>query len=439
MPMKLRIMMVCLFSALVMTACVKEGDFEALKHPMIIEGEFDPVFGFPIAKMSADVGTVINMFDSTKRLTVDVDANGAVTLHITDTMQANLDWRILKKGRNEMSKASSDTIVRHIPIMGAQTTNLFNALQDLNVEGVELDKMLVSVDADVKAHLSNAFNDLMSRGCRVTFDSIVLTAVCSDGYINELPTNVRGRSIDLNDLTAGTNIVLMDCADMKEYTKHKPLYVDYKLRANVAIPLSQWRVSDTNLNLDSIGVDSVAASINTRIDIPLALSSSQFGLNDTMALNLEDLDSTLAEVRKYVSISNHHESYIAFVIDNGLPVAIDFDAMLLDEGKQPVVASLLGGDTQIQGAPIVPFSGNTYMAQGTSSSTIKVMITDQLLNNLAKTRHLVFSVDLHTSNNGAMVQIRPEDRLNVRAYIVASPHAGFRTDTIDLNLPSIIK
>lgn len=420
--MRLKTIALSLSLAVLATACMKEGDFDELRHPIEIQGDFDPVLGIPIAKMSADVGTFINMFDSTGNMSVNVDANGNVAIHMADTMHAQLNWAVSKSRQTE-AKALDDTIRRHIIITGSQTTHLFNTLQNLDIEGVSLETLRADVDADIQAHLSDAFNDLISRGCRVTFDSITLTTVCSDGYVKPIHTLISSSVFDLRDLNNGRNIQIMKDEEMKDLTIHKPLYIDYRIRMNVSIPMDQWHTSDSSMNLDDIGVDSVVADIHTYLDFPLSFSSTNFGMSDTMDLDLHNLDSTMAKIREYLTLNEEEKSYMAFVIDNGLPVEIGFNAALLDEYGGPIVERLLEGDTVLAGAPVVPFEGAS-IAQGTTRSTIKVVVTEKLLEQLSNTRKLSFAVNLKTSQNGSAVFIRPENRVNVRAYIVASPHVS---------------
>ena len=50
--MKLKTITFAIIATLLVSSCMKEGDFSELKHPIIFEGDFDPVLGIPFAKMS---------------------------------------------------------------------------------------------------------------------------------------------------------------------------------------------------------------------------------------------------------------------------------------------------------------------------------------------------------------------------------------------------
>lgn len=424
MPKNLRFI-VLMLACLVLTACIKEGDFDELGHPLELSGDFDPIFGVPIAKMSADMGTIVNMVDSTGKMAVDVNGEGIVALHLYDTMRAHLNWHVQKGGMAAARKGPDDTILTQSFIKGTQSTSLFSKLQNLDVEGLTFDAVNTNVTADIQVFISNTFQHLVNRGIRITFDSIRLYVECSDGYSEELNTLVRDRVFDVPQLEAGQHIEIIANDDMKRFMTHKPLFVRYSIRMNTAIPTDEWTARDTNINLDSIGVDSVVAGIYTSLNIPLALACTGFGVNDTVALDLAELESSLDEVRNYVTLDDNDKSYLAFVIDNYLPVEVGFDATLLDATGNPICGSILGGDTMLAGAPIVAMGdGRRYVSDGSTQSTIKVLLTNSLLENLSKTRKIVFSVRLRTSENGQTVAIRPEDKLNVRAYIKVNPHAS---------------
>lgn len=432
---ELKIMMVGLFLAVMMSSCVKEGDFEALKHPIEIQGDFDPVFGLPIAKMSADMNTFINMFDSVGRWSVTVNDNGIVSLNLSDTMRAKLNWSI-RKGKAEQPKLSGDTIFKHIIISGTQTTNLFNTLQTLNLENVSVDHLITNVDADAKAYLSETFDNLLDRGIHITFDSMTFEVACVDGHSEMLKTESSNKKYDLQDIKDGCNILILKNSDMGIFTIHKPMYVLYRIRMNLAIPLDQWITNEEWLNLDDIGVDSVTAEIHTNIEMPLTFASSQFSIDDTMNVNLAKLDSSLAQIRGYVNLGNNEGNYLALAIDNGLPVGISFGAALLDESGNPIT-DLTHNDTILKPASIMPSAdGSTYIAKEPGKSIIKLSLNQSLLDNLAKTRSIGFHIEMQTTD-GAIVSILPENKVDVRAYIVVSPHVSFHTDPIGIDIPLI--
>ena len=61
-----------------MAACSKD-DFMELRHPIVMEGEFDPVYGIPVAKMSADVATMVGMLDFNQNVTVYIGEDDIVS------------------------------------------------------------------------------------------------------------------------------------------------------------------------------------------------------------------------------------------------------------------------------------------------------------------------------------------------------------------------
>ena len=84
--MRAKFLLIISCFALLTAACTKEGDFDELKHPIEIRGNFDPQYGFPIARMSANVEDLLGLVHTSENIAVYIDENDVVAFRYSDTL-----------------------------------------------------------------------------------------------------------------------------------------------------------------------------------------------------------------------------------------------------------------------------------------------------------------------------------------------------------------
>lgn len=447
--MKHRITTLLLVLPLLFASCSKDY-FSELRHPIEIQGSFDPVYGFPLAKMSADIGTIVGMLDTNQDITVYFDPDDVVCFRYDYTNHAVLSWTNEKGKRNAKStKGEFDTVYSYSVIEGTQTFDIFEKLQYFDTHSFNVNQFLITVDADVQGFVNSSFQTTVDAGVNLTFDSLVIVINCMDGYKETLPLLISTEKVSVTELLQSRHIPIFDKYDFRDVVEHKPISVDYTVRMCLSMPFEQlWPGSTFQDKMDSLGVDSIVADIQARLELPLSFYSNNISYVDTLDLDLSNLEERLSNIENdtlqgehYTVCLNDESCFLAFVVNNGLPVGLHFNITFLDESNAPILSTLFQGDYEMYSAPVVPMPGHpkTYMSNGKTSSQFKLHLTLDNLKQLGKTRRMIYDINLNSAHSNdigpkAYVAIRKDDRLDIRSYIVVSPHADF---ALPIELPDI--
>lgn len=447
--MKHRITTLLLAVPLLFASCSKDY-FSELRHPIEIQGEFDPVYGFPLAKMSADIGTIVGMLDTNQDITVYFGADDVVCFRYDYTNHAVLSW-VNETGKKKASstKGDSDTIRSYSVIEGTQTFDIFEKLQYFDTHSFNVNEFLITVDADVQGFVNSSFDTVVAAGVNLTFDSLSIVINCMDGYSETLPLLISTEKVTVTELMQSRHIPIFDKYNFRDVVEHKPVSVDYTVRMCLSMPFNQlFEGSTFQENLNTLHVDSIVADIQARLELPLSFYSNNISYVDTLDLDLSNLEERLSNIENdtlmgehYTVCLNDESCFLAFEVKNGLPVGLHFNITFLDEYDDPILSTLFQGDYEMYSAPVVPMPGHpkTYMSNGRTSSKFNLHLTLDNLKQLGRTRRMIYDINLnsaHSSDIGpkSYVAVRKDDRLDIRSYIVVSPHADF---TLPLELPNI--
>jgi len=445
--MRHKIITFALLLPLLLTACSKDY-FSELKHPLEIQGSFDPVYGFPLAKMSANMATIIGMVDTNQAVSVYVGEDDVVSLRYDYYQHLALSW-VAEKGTPSKDSPKSDTLHSYTIISGTEKIDIFEKLQDYDTNTFRINEFFVNLEADVQGFVNSSFQEVLAEGCNLSFDSLVLKINCIDGYTETLPLLIATEEVSVTELLATRHLPLLENYNLRHVVEHKPSSVDYTIRLCITLPANQLAPGSTfQEQMNYIGVDSIIADIDARLELPLNFYSNNIRYVDTVDLDLSNLDEELQNIDQdtlrgdnYTVHLNDSNCYLAFVVNNGLPLGLNFDITFLDQYNMPILSTMFEGDPGIAPAPVVPLPGheNTYIANDSTTSQFRLQLTLDNLRQLSNTRRLIYDVNLNTSHpslpgSTPFIAIRSNDRLGIRTYVVISPHADF---TIPINLPNI--
>lgn len=442
--MKQRITIFLLLTALLMAACSKD-DFMELRHPIVMEGEFDPVFGIPVAKMSADVATMVGMLDFNQDVTVYIGEDDIVSFRYYYNPHFTMSWTASK---DNSRKGEFDTIRSFSIIEGTQTFDLFEKLEIFDTDDFSVNEFLVTLDADVKGFVNSSFHEALARGANLTFDSLVIVVHCLDGYSEELPLLISSEKVRVSELIETRNVAILDHYNLRTVVEHRPTSVDYTVRMCITIPTEQMAPgSDFAECMETLGVDSMMCDLHACLELPLNFYSRHITYFDTIPLNLSNLEDQLDNIGEGVINGEHYtinlndsNCYLAFVAKNHIPVEAIFNCTFLDEFGDPILSTIFDGDRAILPAPTIPLDGhqNTWCSNGATETQFKIHLSLNDLKQLCNTRRLHYSIELTTANQNLpgikpFVAVKMEDKIDIRSYAVLSPHADF---SIPLELPS---
>ena len=438
--MKLKTITFAIIATLLVSSCMKEGDFNELKHPIIFEGDFDPVLGIPFAKMSANMGDIVKLFDSTETASVYIDSNDLVSIRYSDYMHELFDYTV-QKGRRAGSRTLSeenDTLwVTHL-LEGTLDIPFFRKLMIATNHDIHMEGMYFTVTSIVKGYTTDTMQSIFNHGIKLYFDSITLKIDCQDGFSPVIPFSNTPSAVDETELMHGKKLEILDQFDISPIVNRHPENVSYTIRMRIAIPVGQWTTDDPIEYLNQIGVDSVTADIHAHADFPLQMHCDDAIYMDTADIewNLNDFDSVLNEVDRHMTLDT--TSCIVLQAKNYIPMSVHINAMLLDSNNNVLTRQILQKDSVVYGAPICPSEIlPSYVSNGYTKSRIVVPIDMQLLHNLRKTRKLRYLIGLNSStlSNGGgrpTISIREFDKLELKAYIVVAPHIHIATQPVEI-------
>lgn len=416
------LLLVILFSLLAV-CCVKEGDFDALRHPIVVEGEFDPQLGMPLATMSAEMSEMLAWFDTSMNVTLEVGDDGQMTLHYSEVQHSVFEFSMTKHTK----AASADTISQHRVLRGIMPVALFEKLGAMVDRGVSTQAVYVTMDALLKGYVNDMLLAEVNNGTTLYFDSITLEIACEDGYQQAVPIADEATRFSVHELMAGRQVTVLQHYDCHNILAHKPQSVAYAIRMNMEMPVDRAAELTRNGTIDSLGVDSIAATFETLVDFPLRLNCQDIRFNDTIPLALHQLDSLLNAAEDYLTL-NDSMSYLVIEAKNYIPLNFGVNSQLLDASQIALVQHLLPSDSLLVGAPIKHVEGqNEWVADGCAVSRIVLPIDMPMLHNLAQSKYINFAITTSTSapNSDAsrpIVTMNGHDKLELRAYLVVAPH-----------------
>jgi len=426
--MKTKVLLLALMLPLVMISCKKADDFEALNHPIVAEGEFDPVLGFPVAKMVADVPTLLGMIDTNHELEVYIDSNDLVGLRYSDTQYTSFDYMLTKGGPANQEKPF-DTIRLRGNIQGTMDIDFFEKMEMFTEQTVEAEGLFVTMDAFVQGIISDSLTALTEQGVRLYFDSIMLHVECADGFSPTIPLVSNPLRVTVAELAEGKNFRVVENFDCHHLVNRKPEVVSYTIRMNIAIPLAAWITHDSTSNgLEAIGLNRVDANIATKLDFPLQFYCTDFDYTDyTVDVDMGNMQSIIDKIHEYGTL-NDSSSYMVFEGKNYIPLTIKINAAILDSNNNVIMDQIFPSDSTLYGAPLrLAENSTSYVSDGYTTSRVVLPIDNNMLEKLTQMRHLRYKVNFSTSTLNApvpkpTVMVRKDDVIDLRAYIVLSPH-----------------
>lgn len=433
--MKFNSIILVLTTVVLMTGCMKEGDFSELRHPLVIEGDFDPVLGIPIAKMSADMGDIVRVLDSSKNLSLYIGEDDLVVLRYYEVQHTLFRFDVSKKRKDT---SLPDTFYYNNTVVGSVPISLFNHLNRMADEGLSTNAIYVTMDADLKGYVNDSILSLVEHGAKVYFDSIVLDVLCHDGFRQRIDMADTVSRIPLNDLRNGKLVHIIDHYNCDYLIDHRPKDVRYALRMNVEVPIADWSTWNPVDYVDSLGVDSLRSTFYTNVDFPLEVYCKNISFTDTVGINLSNIDSLLDAAEMQLTL-NDSSSYIVFEAKNYIPITMSLNVGLLDANYNVLQDRVLESDSAFVGAPIRRKTmANLYESDGYTKSRIVLPLDMAMLRKLAKTKFLKMTITGNTSTTSALeefpkVAVYEKDKIDLRTYIVVSPHVHLNVP-VEINL-----
>lgn len=439
--MKQGFLMAIALCSILFASCMKEDDFSELKRPLQLQGDFDPVLGFPIAKMSADMSTLLGMLHTSDNMSVNVDPeNDQVAFRYHDTLYFEYSYEGAKRKYPSSRQAKGrtkgdygDSIVLDCQVLkGSTDIDLFQKLTELGNGSIEAKGMYVTLVADMKTRVSDNILALVDHGVQAFFDCDTLYVTCEDGTVWTIGLGRSLSRVNVKDLVDGKRIPVVEDYDVSYLANRKPTKIQYTASFYIIAPPDLDYISCIQYINDSLYIDTLTTKMSTNVDFPLQLFCKDLVYFDTIELNGNSMDSTLKQMDQYITL-NDTNNKLVFVANNSFPIALSLNAVCLDSNKQVISERLISRDSLMTGASLKPYGNSaSYISDVSSQSRISVTVTREILDQLSRSRYMVLSIGANTSTQGTSeskptVVVLGKDRLDLKLYLQASPHIHINT------------
>lgn len=434
--MKQRFLFIFALCVFLFTSCMKDDDFSELKHPLQLQGDFDPVLGLPIAKMSADMGTILGMLHTSDNVSVSIDSEtDLVAFRYHDTLTFEYTYDDNAKGRRKGSTKGEygDSIVLDCQTLtGSTEIDLFEKLTELGNGNIEAKGMYVTLVANMQTHVSDNVLALVDHGVEAFFDCDTMYVTCKDGTEWTIGLGRSLGRVNVKDLVHGKRIPVVENYDVSHLANRKPTEIRYSAKFYIVAPPDLDYISCIQYINDSLYIDSLTTHMATDVDFPLQLYCRDLAYFDTIELNNSQMDSLLEQLDQYLTL-NDTSNQLVFVADNALPISLSLNAVCLDSNKNVISERLISRDSLLAGAPIKPYgTTGSYTSSGSSQSRIPVTVTRDILDKLSRTKYLLLAIGANTSTEGSpedkpTVVVLGKDRLNLKLYLKLAPHIHLNT------------
>lgn len=407
-------------ASLLTTSCLKDGlnDFEALRHEMNISGMVSPTLGVPIGTGSATIFDMLKMVQISYAK-LEIDDRGILTIAYDTTTSFHVDLNNSKKGSG--TKDGDIVHVARNEINGSVAIDLFDNLTILDEADIEVDSLLVKLDAFVKAQAdANALQAMQDYHVHVYYDQLTISVLGHDNVLYPIypGANDPQDSIPIENLIAGQNIRLFNNTDISLAINKRPKEIRYSARMNIAFEAAFFGtgMSENQFVADSIGVQAVDIDANIKVLFPVSayLNNLQYqtDINFTPSFHLNDLviDSSM----------------LYLDCQNGIPLSLLIRAQFVDENDQVLCDVFDPAQTEVAGADVaLNPTTNLYTSTGPKETLIQIPVTKTVFDNLLNTSKIRITAGLNTSPTGNptrnRVSIQSNDILQLRVWAKLHP------------------
>lgn len=447
--MKQRLTIVALAIVLLSSACMRDGDFDELNHPMVLQGSFDPTLGFPVAFADADLGTLMGFVPSGTKFKILADPESGLLTLEKDSLLHNCYTFDDSKGRMKRYGTKDGKRVIFQREIGHGNTI---GLEDLLKHDIAIKRLDLQMTAYVKAEISGSPQAFLESDAELFMDTLHMTIDFEDGtsFSTDLYWNAR---LSAQEMVEGKLLTTIDPYDASYWVNKSAKRVHFRTTVNIAVdPANITSASPTYLR-DELHLDSLIVDCNAIADIPAILYVGNLHVTDTIAADMSKLDSILKDPSAgdetfNVSLNDAGENILYIQADNGLPANLLVQLRGLDSDYVDMTGNLLPDQQILKASPVaeVPDAISTglyegYMSSGRTHTDFRVSVTTELAHKLAKSKYLELTMLATTpqeydgvplppagSETKPYVIFRNEDHVKLKVSLRVSP-------SLNINIP----
>lgn len=414
------------------TSCVEKEDLEMLKHPIHLQGTFNPNLGVPLGQAHLSIEELLSMFKQTNGI-IQVDENDVVTVAFDTVFDTHTDINRSKSRRHRYAPGDTvDLFSQHY--QGQLPIDLFENMDGvLSEDDFQVGRLSATLTTLVKAQASAQTEALMAHhSVTAMLDSLTVRYQDKNGGWHKLNLADSQIVVPAHELTDpmgdGCLVKLLDSTDLSEIINARPRMLTYNMRFSLSTSVTELLdIDPSEFILDSLEIRAFDLHSHMGVEFPLALylRGIEYGVDLDLDLN------QLADLTEQYSASLE-ESHLYLEMSNMLPLGFELKAEMRDGSGTTLCPVTGSSNTTIGGAQTTydAVSG-TYFATAPTVGLIDLVLDQQTMNSLRNTRKIHIDSKVFTSDptnpSKPRVSIRKSDMMTVRAYLQLHP-----TVTIDI-------
>lgn len=418
-------------------SCVKKDDFDALRHPISVQGEFDPVYGLPVAWYNADLHTLMDLVAYDENLQVTADPESGL-LTLSSKYDSHHVYTFDGSKHRPARKAEGDTVVMYRGMLSHD--NVIRLGEYMVENDMLINSLYLSLSTYMHAAVSEETQALLSHGVEIYFDTIQMVLDCEVGGSETIDIPMASRTY-LRDIMNGREIPLLEHYDISWAINRQAKEVHLQTALNVAATQNTdiGVIMDEAYLHNALKVDSMVVDCHVAIEYSAIMYVGNLREVDTIVADFSNLNTHIDNPDGNMDVSvrlNDTNNYLIIKSENRLPFNIEVQLRGLDSNYHAVTEPLLPAGSCIAAAPIAPvppeYSHGEYSAYSSSAPAVaelKVPFSAAMMRRLAKASFLELSIRVTSMTEGAseskpFVIIRDSDNLNLKVFVQASPHIG---------------
>ncbi|MBP3764120.1 MAG: hypothetical protein J6I49_09655 [Bacteroidales bacterium] len=431
--------------ALNVSSCIKEGDLDIFTHPIDMQFNFSPHYGFPIAYGELNLNDILTRLakkDSTVNSYIDTNSDvltfvfsGEKTDSIfplsflgdaTNPKAANHKRRAEHKTHHLKYGSHKDTPWYYVDTVFHDTVpiDLFDhAVIKENVvdNGIELTNawLTLSVKANGE-YLNPSWDSLLNPYVHVVFDSVSVVAVGHGNVDDSVSSGEVGiNSVVINDITKDTLYSFENIDLAKLFNVYpKEIVYTYRLRLQISPDIVSSDIVTRPFRevLDTLSLTKFFYTAKAKLTLPMSLKvpsldyAYYLNWNGGSGQSLgEMLDSIGKSLDEGLSIGLDNLS-LQLKFDNGIPLGFGLNAWFLD-ADSTVLHKLVPDRNYIEAAPL-----QNGTASGSTLTTINFNVDSQSLDKVKQASIIQLLMHLNTSG-GQHAAVKIDDFLRIKAYM----------------------
>ncbi len=436
-----------LFAALlalagVFTSCIRDDDWEMLKHPIHVTGSINPYWGVPVAYGQLNMNDILTHFSGNYQGYIDPNNDTITVVYNTNASNTIYAFSAFMKGTkaptlkgNPGAKAMLYT--RDSVFVDTIDIDFFNDVNSL--DSINIAHFMVDLKVSAKAIFrSETSANLVAPHVHAVFDSLEIWYDSHDDVhkkFDPADMNLDTVRVMVNDIREGfkLNFTTVDMADVAN-DMPKRIYARYHFKLNVSDSIISQNIADMPIGqiLDSLQATQLSYSGDLHVEMPLNIEVENmhynFDLDMGEGLNTVNLDSILQNISEGIAV-NIDDSKFRLILDNGIPLNLTLSASAYDENGLYLWTAFTNELIPSANLAQDPLDPITWYAVSPSHKELMVELDQNDIEALNKATTL--RVSLMVGSNNKHVAVKKDDYLKLKAYIQIHPTVDFDIDVND--------